>query len=101
MMAEFRRRRDAFIAGLNDIPGVRCAMPRGAFYAFPNITEVSQSSQEVADYLLQKGGVASLAGKDFGVYGEGYLRFSYANSLENLHKALERIADCMHQLGSR
>ena len=101
MMAEFRRRRDAFIAGLNDIPGVRCAMPRGAFYAFPNITEVSQSSQEVADFLLQKGGVASLAGKDFGVYGEGYLRFSYANSLENLHKALERIADCIHQLGSR
>ena len=75
MMAEFRRRRDIFVEGLNTIPGVRCAMPGGAFYAFPNVSQVSRSSKELADYLLQTGGVASLAGVDFGVYGEGYLRF--------------------------
>ena len=98
MMAEFRRRRDAFVAGLNAIPGVTCAMPHGAFYAFPNITEVSRSSQEMADFLLQEGGVACLAGRDFGEHGEGYLRFSYANSLEKLNQALERIADCVAQL---
>jgi aspartate/methionine/tyrosine aminotransferase len=98
MLAEFRRRRDVFVAGLNDIPGLSCAMPRGAFYAFPNIAEVSGSASEMADFLLQEGGVACLAGSDFGAYGEGYLRFSYANSLENLNKALERIADCVAQL---
>ena len=98
MIAEFRRRRDMFIAGLNDIPGISCAMPQGAFYAFPNVTAVSRSSKEVADYLMQEGGVACLAGQDFGEYGEGYLRFSYANSMENLNKALERIADCMARL---
>jgi len=99
MMAEFRRRRDVFVEGLNTIPGLRCAMPQGAFYAFPNVAAVCRSSQELADSLLQEGGVASLAGKDFGVYGEGYLRFSYANSLDNLRKALERIADCVAQFG--
>jgi aspartate/methionine/tyrosine aminotransferase len=99
MMAEFRRRRDAFVTGLNAIPGLRCAMPRGAFYAFPNISAVSASSKAFADYLLQKGGVAALAGQDFGQYGEGYLRFSYANSLENLQKALERIATCVATFG--
>jgi aspartate/methionine/tyrosine aminotransferase len=98
MIAEFRRRRDVFIAGLNKIPGISCAMPQGAFYAFPNVMAVSRSSQEVADYLMQEGGVACLAGQDFGAYGEGYLRFSYANSLENLEKALARIADCMARL---
>jgi aspartate/methionine/tyrosine aminotransferase len=98
MLAEFRRRRDAFVAGLNDIPGLSCTMPRGAFYAFPNITEVSDSASEVADFLLKEGGVACLAGSDFGAYGEGYLRFSYANSLANLNKALERIADCVAKL---
>ena len=99
MMAEFRRRRDAFVTGLNAIPGVRCAMPGGAFYAFPNITEVCASSKAFADYLLQEGGVAALAGQDFGRYGEGYIRFSYANSLENLQKALERIATCVETFG--
>ena len=102
MMAEFKRRRDVFVDGLNAIPGLHCAMPRGAFYAFPNVTEVSRSSQEVADYFLQEGGVACLAGRDFGAYGEGYVRFSYANSLTNLDKALERIAACVAKLrGSR
>lgn len=98
MLAEFRRRRDAFVAGLNDIPGLSCAMPRGAFYAFPNISEISGSASEVADFMLNEGGVACLAGSDFGAHGEGYLRFSYANSLDNLNKALERIADCVAQL---
>jgi aspartate/methionine/tyrosine aminotransferase len=98
MMAEFRRRRDVFVEGLNTISGVHCAMPKGAFYAFPNISAVSSSSQEFANYLLQEGGVAALAGRDFGEYGEGYVRFSYANSLTNLRKALERIADCVDKL---
>jgi aspartate/methionine/tyrosine aminotransferase len=97
MMAEFRRRRDVFVEGLNTISGLRCAMPKGAFYAFPNISAVSASSQEFANYLLQEGGVAALAGRDFGEYGEGYVRFSYANSLTNLGKALERIADCVEK----
>jgi aspartate/methionine/tyrosine aminotransferase len=101
MMAEFRQRRDMFVTGLNTIPGFHCAMPGGAFYAFPNVAEVSSSSKELADYLLQTGGVACLAGVDFGAYGEGYLRFSYANSQENLRKALERIADCVDKLGHR
>lgn len=101
MMAQFRRRRDVFVEGLNGIPGLRCAMPGGAFYAFPNTSQVSRSSKELADYLLQTGGVACLAGVDFGAYGEGYIRFSYANSLDNLHKALERIADCVDKLGQR
>jgi aspartate/methionine/tyrosine aminotransferase len=99
MMAEFRRRRDVFVEGLNTIPGLRCAMPQGAFYAFPNVTEICPSSQELADYLLREGGVAALAGKDFGSYGEGYIRFSYANSLDNLRKALARIAECVTKFG--
>ena len=101
MMAQFRQRRDVFVEGLNGIPGLRCAMPGGAFYAFPNTSQVSRSSRELADYLLQTGGVACLAGVDFGAYGEGYIRFSYANSLDNLNKALERIADCVDKLGHR
>jgi aspartate/methionine/tyrosine aminotransferase len=101
MMAEFRRRRDVFVAGLNAIPGLHCAMPHGAFYAFPNVSAITSSSQEFADYLMQEGGVAALAGRDFGVYGEGYVRFSYANSLDNLNKALERIAACVAKLGHK
>ena len=95
MMAEFRRRRDMFVDGLNAIEGLTCAMPSGAFYAFPNATAITQSSQQLADYLLQEGGVAALAGRDFGVHGEGYIRFSYANSIENLGTALERISACV------
>ena len=98
MMSEFRRRRDMFVAGLNDIDGIRCAVPGGAFYAFPNITGLGRSSKEVADYLLEEGGVAALAGDDFGPSGAGYVRFSYANSLGNLNKALGRIADCAARL---
>jgi len=91
MVAEFRRRRDAFVAALNRIPGFRCALPGGAFYAFPNVTGTGMSSKEMADLLLYECGVAGLDGACFGEYGDGYLRFSYANSLENLTEAAARI----------
>lgn len=91
MSTEFRRRRDAFVAGLNKIKGFSCQMPKGAFYAFPNITATGWPSKKLADALLDEAGVAALAGTAFGAYGEGYLRFSVANSLENLNKALARI----------
>jgi aspartate/methionine/tyrosine aminotransferase len=91
MVKEFRRRRDAFCAGLNDIPGWKCAIPGGAFYAFANVKGTGRSSKEVADSLLNDAGVACLNGAGFGAYGEGYVRFSYANSYENLMRAIERI----------
>ncbi|MGE5486884.1 MAG: pyridoxal phosphate-dependent aminotransferase [bacterium] len=91
MVAEFRRRRDAFCAGLNTLPGFRCPAPAGAFYAFPNITGTGYSSRELAARLLQDAGVACLSGAAFGEHGEGYLRLSYANSFENLMEAVERI----------
>lgn len=91
MVAEFKRRRDAFIAALNTLPGFHCRMPEGAFYAFPNITATGRNAKQLADDLLQQAGVACLSGTAFGAYGEGYLRFSYANSLENLLEAVERI----------
>jgi aspartate/methionine/tyrosine aminotransferase len=91
MVAEFRRRRDAFVAGLNLIPGFRCALPGGAFYAFANVTGTGMSSKELADYLLYEGGVAGLNGGSFGAHGDGYIRFSYANSLPNLMEAVQRI----------
>ena len=94
MIAEFRRRRDAVVKGLNAIPGITCRTPQGAFYAFPNVRGVGlRSSAEVADRLLNEAGVATLAGTRFGVGGEGYLRLSYANSLPNLDKAVSRIAE--------
>jgi len=89
MSAEFKRRRDAFVAGLNKIKGFSCRMPKGAFYAFPNITKTGWPSRKLADALLEQAGVACLTGTAFGEYGEGYLRFSVANSLENLTKARE------------
>jgi aspartate/methionine/tyrosine aminotransferase len=91
MVAEFRRRRDAIVSGLNEIPGFRCAVPDGAFYAFPNITATGLSSRELADLLLNEAGVACLSGTAFGRHGDGYLRFSYAASLENIKEALGRI----------
>ena len=91
MVAEFRRRRDAFCAGLNSLPGFRCCLPQGAVYAFPNITGTGRRSKELADALLNDAGVACLSGTAFGEFGEGYLRFSIANSLENLMDAVERI----------
>jgi aspartate/methionine/tyrosine aminotransferase len=93
MNAEFRRRRDVFVAGLNKIKGFSCRVPKGAFYTFPNITKTGWPSKKLADALLEQAGVACLSGTAFGAYGEGYLRFSVANSLENLNKALARIKD--------
>jgi aspartate/methionine/tyrosine aminotransferase len=91
MVAEFRQRRDAMVKGLNEVPGFRCSQPPGAFYAFPNITGTGRSSKEIADFILNEAGVASLSGAAFGEYGEGYLRFSYANSLPNILEAIARI----------
>ena len=93
MNTEFKRRRDVFVAGLNKIKGFSCRVPQGAFYAFPNITKTGWPSKKLADALLEQAGVACLSGTAFGEYGEGYLRFSVANSLENLSKALARIED--------
>jgi aspartate/methionine/tyrosine aminotransferase len=91
MRDEFQRRRDAFVAGLNKIKGFSCRMPKGAFYVFPNITQTGWKSKPLADALLEQAGVAALSGTAFGAFGEGYLRFSVANSLENLQQALERL----------
>ena len=91
MVAEFRRRRDIIVAGLNDIPGISCLEPQGAFYAFPNITETGLTSSDVQAGLLDDAGVAALSGAAFGACGEGFLRFSYANSIENIRLALEAI----------
>jgi aspartate aminotransferase len=91
MIAEFRRRRDAFVAELNTIPGLRCPMPEGAFYAFPNIEGTGWKSKPLADALLDQAGVACLSGTAFGAFGEGYIRFSYANSPENLMEAARRV----------
>ncbi len=91
MRNEFQRRRDMFVAGLDKIKGFSCRTPKGAFYAFPNITATGWKSKPLADALLEQAGVASLSGASFGEYGEGYLRFSVANSLENLQLALDRI----------
>ena len=92
MVAEFRRRRDAIVDGLRAIPGFTCARPKGAFYVFPNITRTGYGSKVLADKLLDQAGVACLSGTAFGEFGEGHLRFSYANSMENIQEALRRIA---------
>ena len=91
MREEFRRRREVIVSGLNRIPGFKCRQPHGAFYVFPNIKETGKSSRALADALLAEAGVAALWGTAFGDWGEGYLRFSFANSVENIQKALERI----------
>jgi len=91
MVAEFGRRRDVMVNGLNEIPGFRCQLPAGAFYAFPNVTGTGMRSKDLADLLLNEAGVASLDGAAFGRHGDGYLRFSYANSLPNIQEAMARI----------
>jgi len=93
MVAEFKRRRARLVGGLNELPGVSCRMPGGAFYAFPNITGTGMTSQAMADGLLDEAGVAVLSGTSFGAFGEGYVRISSANSFANLEKALERMHD--------
>ena len=91
IVAEFKNRRDIIVSGLNQIPGIRCAMPKGAFYTFPSVEGTGMSSREFADGLLEDAGVACLAGESFGEYGKGCVRFSFANSAENIERALERI----------
>jgi aspartate/methionine/tyrosine aminotransferase len=98
MVEAFRRRRDLMVSGLNEIPGVTCRNPAGAFYVFPNITGTGMTSREFADRLLDDFGVAALSGTSFGEHGEGYLRLSYANSEENLAKALDRIDAAARQV---
>lgn len=98
MVAEFQRRRDAIVAGLNTIPGMHCLKSAGAFYAFPNVKQLPLSSNALADYLLEQAGVAVLSGTAFGDYGDGYLRLSYANSLENIQTAIARIRSAILKL---
>jgi aspartate/methionine/tyrosine aminotransferase len=97
MVAEFRVRRDAIVTALNQIPGFRCTVPSGAFYAFPNVSGTGMRSKDLADLLLNEAGVASLDGAAFGRHGDGYLRFSYANSLPNILEAMERIRTLSHR----
>jgi aspartate aminotransferase len=100
VVTEFQRRRDRIVAGLHAIPGVHCPMPQGAFYVFPNVQAFGRSSEELADYLLEEAGVAVLPGTAFGRNGEGYLRLSYANSVENIQRALDRMADALAAIGA-
>jgi aspartate/methionine/tyrosine aminotransferase len=95
MLEEFRARRDLIVAGLNDLPGVECISPQGAFYAFPKVSGTGYSAGELADLLLEEAGVACLSGTAFGRHGEGHLRFSYANSRENISRALDRMQEVL------
>jgi len=97
MVAEFRKRRDAIVEGLRQIPGFKCPRPQGAFYVFPNTTGTGYPSKALADRLLDEAGVACLSGTAFGEWGEGHLRFSYAASLENIQEALRRIRSCLEK----
>lgn len=98
MVTEFQRRRDAVVAGLNAIEGIHCLTPAGAFYAFPNVQSLPLDCNALADYLLNEAGVALLAGTAFGKYGDGYLRVSYANSLDNIQDAIDRIKQAISKL---
>jgi aspartate aminotransferase len=95
MLGEFRARRDLIVSGLNDLPGVECIAPQGAFYAFPRVAGTGHSAGALAGLVLEEAGVACLAGTAFGRYGEGHLRFSYANSRENISRALERMGEVL------
>ncbi|MBN1178177.1 MAG: pyridoxal phosphate-dependent aminotransferase [Anaerolineae bacterium] len=99
VVATYQRRRDVLVKGLNAIPGVRCQMPRGAFYTFPNVTAFGKSSDWLAEYLLEEAGVAVLSGRAFGQGGEGYLRLCFANSMANIEAALEHIGAALAKLG--
>lgn len=98
MVAEFKKRREVIVSGLNSIEGITCRKPRGAFYVFPNITATGMDCRKLSDYLLNNAGVAVLPGTAFGQYGEGYLRLSFANSIENIEKALNRISQAIKNL---
>ena len=92
MVEEFRARRDLIVDGLNELPGFRCHKPKGAFYVFPNIEGVGKSSKDMENFLMNEAGVAVLAGTSFGQFGEGYIRLSYANSQDNIRRALDKIS---------
>ncbi len=98
MVAEFKKRRDVIVDGLNAIDGINCIRPHGAFYVFPNIKQLGIDGKKFADSLLEKFGVAALSGTAFGEYGKGYLRFSYANSIENIQRALDRVDQTIKSL---
>jgi len=93
MVAEFDKRRKVVVEGLNKLPGTSCATPKGAFYAFPNVKRTGWQAKPLANALLDDAGVAIIGGPDFGILGEGYVRLSYANSTENILKALDRMGD--------
>jgi aspartate/methionine/tyrosine aminotransferase len=93
MVAQFKRRRDAIVKGLNELPSITCREPKGAFYVFPNVSALGGTEKEIAEALLDEAGVATLPGTSFGAYGQGYLRLSYATSLENIEKALARMRE--------
>ena len=95
---EFKKRREVIVNGLNNIKGITCKKPRGAFYVFPNVKSFGMESKKLADFTLQDAGVAVLSGTSFGSYGEGYLRLSFANSVENIKKAMERISESVKKL---
>jgi aspartate aminotransferase len=97
MVADFKKRREVIVSGLNSIEGIACKKPRGAFYVFPNITGTGMDCRKLGDYLLNNAGVAVLPGTSFGKFGEGYLRLSFANSVENIRKALDRIAKALEK----
>jgi aspartate/methionine/tyrosine aminotransferase len=96
--AEFQRRRDVIVEGLNAIPGIHCHLPRGAFYVFPNVEAYGRPARKLASYLLDRAGVALLPGTDFGQNGEGHLRLSYASSIENIREALDRMRHALEAL---
>ncbi len=98
MMDDFKRRRNIFISGLNEVEGISCQYPDGAFYAFPNVSQLSMSADDFADYLLDEVGVATLPGSAFGVHADKHLRMCFANSVENLERAIDRIADAVKRL---
>jgi aspartate/methionine/tyrosine aminotransferase len=98
VVAEYQTRRDAIVDGLNAIEGITCQRPQGAFYVFPNIKSFGISSSEMADLILEKAGVAVLPGSSFGEYGEGYLRLTYSNSIDNILRAIEQIGKALGAL---
>lgn len=99
MVGEFKRRRDVMVEGLNQIAGFKCLLPKGAFYAFPNVKALNRKSQELEGYFLNEAGVAMLSGTSFGAYGQGYMRLSCANSVENIKEALRRIEGAVKKIG--
>lgn len=100
MANEYRKRRDVIVEGLNQLPGVKCVKPRGAFYVFPNIAETGMTSREFCDFMLYNAGVSIAPGPVFGNYGEGYVRFCYANSIDNIKKALDRMKTALENKNS-